>query len=48
MEYRETPAISRIDYELVGVGDINVNIGYWLGNVNDVGDEIMSAWENRE
>ena len=34
--------------ELLGVGDINVNIGYWLGNCNDVGEDVDVAWENRE
>ena len=34
--------------ELVSVGDINVGIGYWLGNVNDVGDDIEVAWSRVE
>lgn len=48
-ELCENMVLKGLSYdELVGVGDINVNIGYWLGNVNDVGDEINVAWENRE
>lgn len=33
--------------ELLGVGSINVNIGYWLGNCNDVGEDVDVAWSKR-